>query len=120
MNTIYFSKKIQKEEKFFFQKPGLNKNIFFFIIYFYNYFFINPKTGHVVLGINDGTASVRKNIDNLSEEIASLEEPREWIEVIRYSPNEELLAVGCHDNFIYIYETKNYKLKTVLKGKIKH
>jgi hypothetical protein len=29
--------------------------------------------------------------------------PKEWCEVIRYSPNCQYLAVGGHDDTIYIY-----------------
>jgi hypothetical protein len=28
---------------------------------------------------------------------------KEWIEEIVYSPNSEILAVGSHDNRIYLY-----------------
>jgi len=31
-------------------------------------------------------------------------DPEEWSEVIKYSPDESLLAVGSHDNAIYIYD----------------
>lgn len=43
-------------------------------------------------------------------------DPQEWCEVIRYSPNEELLACGSHDNRIYIYDVKDYTLWTTLIG----
>lgn len=38
--------------------------------------------------------------------------PKEWIEIMRYSNDGSMLAVGSHDNFIYIY-------KTVASGKYK-
>ena len=31
---------------------------------------------------------------------------KEWSEVMRYNPSETLLAVGSHDNNIYIYDVK--------------
>lgn len=77
---------------------------------------ISKKYGYVAVGINEGTVSIRKSIDNLNVEIASLTEPKEWIEAISFSPNDEWLAVGCHDNFIYIYDTKKFKLNSVCKG----
>jgi WD40 repeat protein len=33
-----------------------------------------------------------------------LKEANEWNEVIRYSPCEKYLAVGSHDNRVYVYE----------------
>ena len=35
---------------------------------------------------------------------------------MRYSPDSEKLAVGSHDNFIYLYNTSNYKPAGKLKG----
>jgi WD40 repeat protein len=34
----------------------------------------------------------------------------EWIEAMRYSPDGNWLAIGSHDNFIYIYTTSDYSL----------
>ena len=36
---------------------------------------------------------------------------REWIEVMEYSPCGNYLAVGSHDNKVYIFSTKSYKLR---------
>jgi len=33
-----------------------------------------------------------------------------------YSPNGEFLAVGSHDNNIYIYDSDDYSLEGVLKA----
>lgn len=44
-------------------------------------------------------------------------DPDEWAEVIKYSPDESMLAVGSHDNNIYIYDvSKDYTLKTKCVG----
>jgi len=51
----------------------------------------------------------------LKTKIAAHHDAKEWIEVIRYSPCGKLLAVGSHDNNIYIYETASYKLSKTLK-----
>jgi WD40 repeat protein len=41
----------------------------------------------------------------------------EWIECMSYSPDNTMLAVGSHDNNIYIFDaTKKYKLKEKLTG----
>ena len=42
--------------------------------------------------------------NDLSRRITTLYKPREWCEVMVYSPNEEFLAVGSHDDSIYIYQ----------------
>ena len=57
-----------------------------------------------------GKVTIR-NKDNLDKKIFSLKEPEEWSEVIRYSPCGKYLAVGSHDNNIYVYDVANdYKL----------
>ena len=35
---------------------------------------------------------------------ATLKQPREWCEAIEFSPCGKYLAVGSHDNNIYIYD----------------
>ena len=67
------------------------------------------------MGHNDGTISIRKldveqdeggevsfKLDNI---VKKLNHPKEWIEIMRYSPDGSKLAVGSHDNFIYLYNT---------------
>ena len=39
-----------------------------------------------------------------------MKDSREWIEVLTYSPDGTKLAVGSHDNNIYIYDASSYKL----------
>jgi len=71
---------------------------------------INPKNGNVAMGINTGELSVRKSIEQLDQEIVHIHDAKEWIEAIQYSPCGKYLAVGSHDNCIYIYD-ESYKLK---------
>jgi len=40
-----------------------------------------------------------------NKRLSSIYKPREWCETMVYSPNEELLAIGGHDDTIYIYKT---------------
>jgi WD40 repeat protein len=40
----------------------------------------------------------------------------EWIETMAFSPCNNFLAVGSHDNNIYIIDTKTYKQQTKLAG----
>jgi len=61
-----------------------------------------------------GKISIREKAD-LNKKIKTLKEPDEWCEVIKYSPCGTYLAVGSHDNNIYVYNVKNnYSLYTKL------
>lgn len=42
--------------------------------------------------------------NDFTRRITTLYKPREWCEVMVYSPNEEFLAVGSHDDSIYVYK----------------
>ena len=45
--------------------------------------------------------------------------PKEWIEIMRYNKSGSRLAVGSHDNYIYIYDTNvegQYKPHGILRG----
>ena len=52
--------------------------------------------------------------DDFDKNVQTLKEAKEWCEVAKYSPCENYLAVGSHDNHIYIYsvdpETHKYHL----------
>lgn len=81
----------------------------------------NSKLNHLAVGDNTGNVTIRelkfaKGAD-LNKVIKILKDPLEWIESMRYNPNRSMLAVGSHDNFIYIYNSdKNYALYCKLKG----
>jgi len=75
---------------------------------------INAKTGHIAVGINNGELSIRKSLRELDVVIAHKQDSKEWIEAIQYSPCGDYLAVGSHDNSIYIYDS-SYKLVTRCK-----
>jgi WD40 repeat protein len=75
---------------------------------------INARTGHVAIGINNGELSIRKGIKELDKVIVQKHDAKEWIEAIHYSPCGEYLAVGSHDNVVYIYDSE-YKLKAKCK-----
>ena len=70
----------------------------------------NKSNGHIAVGHNDGTLTIRGGVNNLDQTISKNNNSKEWIEVLRYSPNGEKLAVGSHDNIIYIYDSNNYHL----------
>lgn len=76
---------------------------------------IDAKSRNLAIGHNDGHVSILQDIQSLTL-IKTLKDPREWIEAMSYSPNSSFLAVGSHDNFIYIYNVPNYTPKCKLMG----
>lgn len=68
----------------------------------------NPTNGHIAVGHNDGTMTVRAAVDQLDSVIAQTNHSREWIEDMEYSPDGSKLAVGSHDNNIYVYSVPDY------------
>jgi len=58
----------------------------------------------IVIAGNDGCVSVRSCRDPHTE-CHLLKDSAEWIEVMAFSPDNMWLAVGSHDNNIYIYDT---------------
>jgi WD40 repeat protein len=54
--------------------------------------------------------TIRSSISALNDIVAKNQDSQEWIEVIKYSPDGSKLAVGSHDNHVYVYDTTNYKL----------
>jgi WD40 repeat protein len=56
------------------------------------------------------TLTIRAGADKLDSIIATKNDSKEWIEAMRYSPDGSKLAVGSHDNNIYVYSTDNYRL----------
>lgn len=57
-----------------------------------------------------GKVSIRLMSD-LDKKVKTLKDAEEWSEVIRYSPCARYLAVGSHDNCIFVYDVeKDYSL----------
>lgn len=71
--------------------------------------------GHVAVSHNDGTVTIRDS-NKLDDAIHTMQDAQEWSESIEYSPCGAYLAVGSHDNNIYVYETDGYTLKHTLKA----
>jgi len=63
----------------------------------------SKKHNHVAVSNNYGDINIL-DYDDLTKRITTLYKPREWCEVMVYSPNEEFLAVGSHDDSIYVYK----------------
>jgi echinoderm microtubule-associated protein-like 1/2 len=64
---------------------------------------MNPCNGNIAVGHNDGTLTIRESENALNTILATFNDSREWIEAIQFSPDGDKLAVGSHDNNIYIY-----------------
>lgn len=80
----------------------------------------SKKHGHVAVSDNYGLVSIRK-FDDFDSEIQQLAQPQEWNEVMRFSPCDKYLAVGSHDDKVYIYEINeegHYKLSHTTGEKI--
>jgi len=86
------------------------------------------RLGHLAVANNNGDVTIRKDIDlvNLRQDDAETLskvykrlktglKTKEWIEVVLYSPNEKLLAIGSHDNNIYVFETPTYSKSHIYK-----
>jgi len=58
---------------------------------------------------NDGCVSIRA-CNNCEVESCLLKDSSEWIEVMSFSPDGQYLAVGSHDNRIYVYQTGTWNL----------
>lgn len=55
---------------------------------------------------NDGAVSIRTASGDCTES-KLLQDSDEWIEVMAFSPDNKYLAVGSHDNLIYIYDASD-------------
>lgn len=63
----------------------------------------SKKHNHVAVSNNYGDVSIL-DYNNLSKRLTTLYKPKEWCEVLMYSPDENYLALGAHDDSIYVYK----------------
>merc|ERR1719223_1999579 len=63
----------------------------------------SPHHNHVAVSNNYGDVHIL-DYNDFSKRITTLYKPREWCEAMVYSPNQEYLAVGSHDDSIYVYK----------------
>eukprot|EP00636_Phaeomonas_parva_P008104 CAMPEP_0118868616 /NCGR_PEP_ID=MMETSP1163-20130328/12066_1 /TAXON_ID=124430 /ORGANISM="Phaeomonas parva, Strain CCMP2877" /LENGTH=2540 /DNA_ID=CAMNT_0006803335 /DNA_START=188 /DNA_END=7810 /DNA_ORIENTATION=- len=69
---------------------------------------------HLAVALYTGVVVVYS--EDLSEEIASTKLSDKWIQAMKYAPNGETLAVGAHDQSIYLLETNSYSRRAVCRG----
>ena len=69
----------------------------------------------IAVGCMDGRVIVLSTND-LSSQQANLLVAKGWIQCMSYSIDSTLLAVGSHDDNIYVLDTKTYSTKAICKG----
>lgn len=70
----------------------------------------------MAVGHNDGSLSIRESLSKLDSVVCTKQDSAEWIETLAYSPDGSKLAVGSHDNNIYVYNSSDYSLLGVCKA----
>jgi len=80
---------------------------------------VSTRHNHLVVCSNMGKISVRA-FDDFDRKITSLKESSEWCECARFSPCEKFLAVGSHDNNLYVYNVSDEGAYTLYKTFSKH
>lgn len=63
----------------------------------------SKKWNHVAVSNNQGDVTIL-DYNDFSKRVTTLMKPREWCECLSYSPDENFLALGSHDDSIYIYK----------------
>lgn len=88
----------------------------------------NHTLGHLAVAGNTGLVTIRVvdwakvdareagSLDNVKYKLFKDVKKAEWIEAMVYSPDSKNLAVGSHDNMIYVVDTKSYKKVVKLTG----
>ena len=69
-----------------------------------------------VVDMDDVFASKEGSLDKVKKTLFKTLKKLEWIEVMAYSPCTKYLAIGSHDNKIYLYGTKTYSKAHKLNG----
>jgi echinoderm microtubule-associated protein-like 6 len=73
-----------------------------------------PDGFQVALGLIDGKLVVLT--DDLEVELMEATICKDSLKAMAYSPNGLLLAIGAEDSNIYLLETKNYNIQSILRG----
>lgn len=73
----------------------------------------SPDGFQLAVGLFDGTVKI---LQNDLKDLKTVKVAKAWIQCMRYSLDLASLAVGSHDNNIYILETRNYSIRAVCRG----
>ena len=79
----------------------------------------SKKHNHVAISSGFGKVSIR-DFNDFDTKVASLKDAEEWSEAVSYSPCEKYLAVGSHDNAVYVYEISDDGKYSLYKKFAKH
>ena len=87
----------------------------------------NHTLKHLAVSDNEGLVYIRNidwakidarekgSLDDNKKTLCKDVKKREWIETMVFSPDNKYLAVGSHDNFIYVFDTNKYDEKKATK-----
>jgi len=75
---------------------------------------IYPDGSQIAVATYSGKVIVLSH--DLQKEIDQVTVSNNWVECMAYSPDGKLLAVGSHDNTIYLLETRSYSCKSKCRG----
>ena len=67
----------------------------------------NQDRPHLACGMNNGRVIIIDGELGNDNTLACLTEPTQWIQEMAYTFESSRLAVGCHDNVIYVYDVQN-------------
>ena len=75
---------------------------------------------HLAVASNSGSVSIREITfvkgSDLNKIVCNLKVAQEWIECLSYNPEKTQLAVGSHDNNIYVFSCPKYQQIYCLTG----
>lgn len=75
---------------------------------------INQTEEYIALGMRDGAVRVYQNLGVTMKMISSYtcthgKIPAEWIEDLKFSPDDKYLLVTSHNNRMYLFEVPNFE-----------
>ena len=74
----------------------------------------NNDGSHLAAATFDGRLIVLSG--DLERKIAEVSVAKSWIQTLVYSPDGQTLAVGSHDDIVYLLNTKSYNCRATCKG----
>lgn len=78
---------------------------------------INSALGHIAVSFTKGNVVV-KSLENPGRFLFHLNDATKTCECVEYSPNNEKLAIGCHDHIVYIYSCAAEKYELFRKWEL--